>query len=157
TRAEKTERRQMRLMILAGGIAALLLTAGPLAAATPATEQAFIAAFTKAFQAKDAAAIKALVHTDGPHPTILDLYMAGLTSGAGTGDLKVELQALTPDDVKEAAQVMSGPGGVNVKLAPQPYKKLVISVSTKNSNGSSTSTTTFYVADEGDKIRISAP
>ena len=52
---------------------------------------------------------------------------------------------------------MVGPGGVSMRLAPAPYKKLVISIAIKNTTTTATNTTSVYVADEGDKIRIAAP
>ena len=149
----------MRSTVLVLAAAAVSLSlAGPLAAATPASEQAFLTAFKTAFQAKDANAIKALVHTDGVSPMMLDFYMTALTSDFADGaNATFALQNLTPDDVAEVGRTQPGPGGGLVKLSPTPYKKLVITVAVKNSNGSSTTTSSVYVADEGDKIRISAP
>ena len=119
--------------------------------------KAFLGAYKAAYQAKDAKGIAALVHTEGANPTILDFYLSGLTADLGKGDLTIELKDLTKDDVAEVAQVMSGPGGASVKLSPQPYKKLVISIAIKNATTTSTNTTTVYVADEGSKVRIAAP
>jgi hypothetical protein len=147
----------MRSMTILVATAALMISAGPLAAATPAMEQAFLTAYKAAYAAKDAKAIAALVHTEGANKTILDFYLSGLTADLGKGALTVEIKDLTKDDIAEASQTMVGPGGASVKLSPAPYKKLVISVAIKDTNGSSTSTTSVYLADEGDKIRIVAP
>jgi len=136
----------------------LLLSMGPLAAATPAAEQAFLTAYKAAFQAKDGNALLALVHTQGVSRGLLDFYMSLLTADFGKGELTLELKDLSKDDLADANRVMVGPGGGGVKLTPTPYKKLVVSVAIKNANGSTTTnTSTVYVADEGDNIRISAP
>ncbi len=147
----------MRFATVIAAAAAISLQAATVLAATPATEQAFLNAYKAAFAAKDAKAIAALVHTQGANPAILDFYLSGLTSELGKGDLMVELKDLTKDDIAEAGKTMAGPGGASVKLSPAPYKKLVISVVTKSATGNTTSTTSVYVADEGDKIRIVAP
>jgi len=137
---------------------ALVLSGAPLAAATPATEQAFLNAYTAAFKAKDGNALLALVHTQGVSRSLLDFYMSLLTSDFGKGDITLELKDLTKDDVADANRVMVGPGGGSVRLTPAPYKKLVVSVAIRNANGSTTTnTSTVYVADEGDRIRIAAP
>jgi hypothetical protein len=146
----------MRLTTIVAA-AFMAVSASPLLAATPAMEQAFITAYKAAYAAKDAKGIAALVHTQGANPTILDFYLSGLTADLGKGELSLELKDLSKDDIAEAGQVMAGPGGASVKLSPAPYKRLVISVVIKNATTNTTNTTTIYVADEGDKIRIVAP
>jgi hypothetical protein len=130
---------------------------GPVAAATPAMEQAFLAAYKAAYTARDKNGIAALVHTQGANPVVLDFYLSLLTSDLGAGEVTVALQPLNSDDIADAARAMPGPGGTLVRLAPTPYKKLVVTVATGTGNNRSTSTTTVYVADEGDKLRIAAP
>jgi hypothetical protein len=146
------------ITVIAAAAVAFLAAAGSLRAATPATEQAFLTAFKAAAQAKDLNAMKALIHTDGVSRTMLDFYLMVLTSDfASGGEVSVELKPLNADDLADAGRAMTGPGGVLVKLGPIPYKKLVITIAVKGANGSSTSTSSVYVADEGDKIRIAAP
>jgi hypothetical protein len=148
----------MRARRTIAAVASLFLMTAPLAAATPAAEQAFLAAYKAAFQAKDGNAVLALVHTQGVSRSLLDFYMSLLTADFGKGDITLDLKDLTKDDLADANRVMVGPGGGSVRLTPTPYKKLVVSVAIKNANGSTTTnTSTVYVADEGDKIKISAP
>src|ERR1043166_6973559 len=148
----------MRARRAFAAIATILLASAPVAAATPATERAFLDAYKAAFQAKDGNGLLALVHTQGVSRTLLDFYMSLLTADFGKGDITLDLKDLTKDDVADANRVMVGPGGGSVRLTPMPYKKLVVSVAVKNPNGSTTTnTSTVYVADEGDRLRISAP
>jgi hypothetical protein len=143
---------------IAALVAGLFMSVGPLAAATPAAEQAFLAAYKAAFQAKDANALLALVHTQGVSRNLLDFYLSLLTADFGKGDINLELRDLSKDDLADANRVMVGPGGGAVKLTPTPYRKLVVSVAIKNANGTTTTnTSSVYVADEGDNLRISAP
>jgi hypothetical protein len=143
--------RLTRILFAAGLLT--VISAAPLAAATPATEQAFLTAFKSAYQAKDATALKALIETKGVSPAMLGFYLDALSAGFGDSGATFALQPLTPDDLTDIAQTEPGPDGALVKLTPTPYKKLVISVSSKGATGSST----IYVADEGDKLRIAAP
>jgi hypothetical protein len=138
-------------------IVLMLFTAVAAAAASADQERAFVAAYQKAFDSKDAAAIEALLYTDGADPMILQFYGGMLTSEMADGKLvSITLDSLTPEDVAKAGAVQDGPGG-KVKLAPNPYKKLVLKIETKTPDMTSSSTSEVFVADVNGKILISVP
>ncbi len=137
-------------------VLACLIVAGRAGAASPQQEQAFLDAYKQAFEAKDADGLKALMHTEGADPTGLEFYQMMMTSELG-GQISLELRDLTPEDIAKAGEVMPMPTGGNVRLAPAPYKKLVITIKTDTADNKSTSTSEVFVADEGDKILISTP
>ena len=147
----------MKMLRIAASLAAVLAFAGPLHAATPDQEKAFVDAYKQAFDAKDGDALKALLYTDGADPMALEFYGQMMTAEFGGTITEISLKDLTPDDVKKAAEVMPGPAGGNFMLVPKPYKKLVIKVETKDSNGSSSSSSEAFVADKDGKIVISTP
>jgi hypothetical protein len=81
-------------------IVLMLFTAVAAAAASADQERAFVAAYQKAFDSKDAAAIEALLYTDGADPMILQFYGGMLTSEMADGKLvSITLDSLTPEDV----------------------------------------------------------
>lgn len=147
----------MRSTSLLGAAVALTVCASPLLAATPAAEQAFLAAFKAAYQAKNQNGIAALVRTEGANPVVVDFVLSMLTSDLGKGEVSLELKNLDPGELETATRAMPGPGGKLVKLSPDPYKKLVITVVIKNANTTTTNTSSMYVIDEGSKVRIGVP
>jgi hypothetical protein len=52
---------------------------------------------------------------------------------------------------------MPGPDGNMSKLEPKPYKKLVIKIDMKDDNGTSTSTSTVFVAEKDGKLGVPVP
>jgi hypothetical protein len=146
----------MRKFLLS--IVLMLAAAGVAVAASPEQEKAFTDAYQKAFDAKDAAGIQSLLYTKGADPVVLQFYGEMLTSEMADGKLvSIALQDLTPEDVAKACEVQDGPGGGKVKLAPKPYKKLVLKVETKTSDTTSSSTSEVFVADVDGKVLISVP
>ena len=78
--------------------------------------------------------------------------------GAGTAKIaKIELVDLTPEDVKKASEVQTGPDGVKAQLPLKPTKKLKISIENKDANGSSTSSTENFIAEKDGKYVIPVP
>jgi hypothetical protein len=146
-----------RIAKFAGGLAALLLVAGPLHAATPEQEKAFVDGYKKAFDAKDAAALKALLYTKGAEPMALDFYAQMMTADFGATITEISLQPLSAEDTKKAAATMDGPGGGKFVLAPKAYKKLVIKTEKKSSTGNSSSTSESFVAEADGKLVIATP
>lgn len=126
-------------------------------AATADEESAFVTAYKTAFAAKDANGLQALLSTDGADPVALQFYGQMMTAELADGTLtSIELQPLTADDVTTASAVQDGPTG-KVILAPKPYKKLVLKIASKNADGTSSSTSTVFVAEAGGKIVICTP
>jgi hypothetical protein len=69
----------------------------------------------------------------------------------------IALEPLSADDKAKATAAMPGPGGKSMKLTLAPVKKLVIKRSEKGASGSSTSTSTVFVAEADGKLVIPVP
>lgn len=137
-------------------LALSLVAVGPSSAAASADEQSFVAAYRKAFEAKDAATLHGFLYTRGADPMVLDFYKAMQTQQIGETITTIELVGLTPAEVVDAAKPKDGPGG-KMALPFAPSKKLVIKIETKNENGSSTSTSSIFVAEADGKLVIPVP
>jgi hypothetical protein len=146
-----------KMLRLAGVMAALLVIASPLIAATPEQEKAFVDGYKKAFEAKDAKALNALLYTKGADPMALEFYGQMMTAEFGATVTEISLQALSADDAKKASETMAGPGGGKFVLVPKPYKKLVIKTESKTATGSSKSSNESFVAEQDGKLWIATP
>lgn len=141
-------------------IAALCLApfALGLHAGTPAQDKDFVDKYKAAFEKGDKAALESFLYTKDANPMALEFYKMRQMEGAGTAKIsKIELVALTPDDVKKASEVQSGPDGSKAQLPLKPAKKLKISIESKDANGSSTSSTENFVAEKDGKYVIPVP
>ena len=88
----------------------------------------------------------------------LEFYKMMQAEGAGTAKIsKIELVDLTPEDVKKASEVQTGPDGSKAQLPLKPTKKLKISIENKDANGSSSSSTENFVAEKEGKYVIPVP
>jgi hypothetical protein len=146
----------MKTMLLA----ALFVTPflGNLVAGTPAQDKEFVDKYKAAYEKGDKAALEAFLYTKDANPMALEFYKMMVTEGAGTAKIsKIELVDLTPEDVKKAAEVQTGPDGSKAKLPLTPTKKLNIGIETKDANGSSTSSTENFVAEKDGKYVIPVP
>ena len=144
------------LASLAFVVVSLSLT-GPVAAASPEEEQAFVDSYKAAFEAKDAAALEGFLHAEGAFPMALEFYKMMMTADFGATVTSIELEELTPEDVAKADEVQPAPDGTSVKLSPKPYKKLVIKLATKTAETDSTSTSSIFVAEKDGKLGIAVP
>ena len=135
--------------------AALVPTAG--LAATPAQEQAFVDAYRKAFEAKDAATLHALLYTKGADPKALGFYRMMTTVGMGSKVASIALVDLTAEDRARADRTMPSSDGRSLKLSLRPVKKLVIRVETKTADSSSTGTSEVFVAEHDGRLWIPVP
>ena len=83
-------------------LAAFLL---PLAvfAASPADEKAFVDAYRKAYESKDAKGLSALLYTKGADPKALEFYRMMMSDGMGAKISSIELKALDDEDRKRAS------------------------------------------------------
>ena len=141
-------------------LVALLLTpfCANLLAGTPAQDKEFVDKYKAAYEKGDKAALEAFLYTKDANPMALEFNKMMQTEGAGTAKItKIELVDLTPDDVKKAAEVQTGPDGRKAKLPLPPTKNLKISIETKDANGSSTSSTESFVAEKDGKYVIPVP
>jgi hypothetical protein len=144
------------LLSLAVAIGATFSVAGIAAAATAAQEAAFVSAYKAAFEAKDAAALQALLYSGGD-PMAMDFYSQMMSAEMADGKLtSIELKDLTPEDVANAASIQDMPSG-KMQLLPKPYKKLVLKIDTKTDTTTASSNSEVYIAEDGGKIVISVP
>ncbi len=126
-------------------------------AATPEQEKTFIDKYKTAFEAKDTATLESFLYTQGADPAILGFYKMMQSGEAGDKISKIELVDLTPQDAKKAAAPQDSPTGGKVCLTLKPVKKLVIKIERKDANGSSTSTSENFIAEEDAKFVIPGP
>jgi len=137
----------------------LILCVGTIAlrAGTPEQEKAFTDKYKTAYEAKDTATLESFLYTKGANQMALGFYKMMMSNGAGGKISKIELVDLTPEEAKKAAGTEDGPGGMKTKLPLKPTKKLKITVETKDSNGSSSSTSESFVAEKDGKFVIPVP
>jgi hypothetical protein len=146
-----------RLLASLALVAASLVVSVPAGAASAEQEQAFVDSYKAAFEAQDAAALNALLFAEGALPMALEFYQMMMTADFGATVTSIELQDLTPEDVAKAEEVQPAPDGTNVRLAPKPYKKLVIKLATKTAEMESTSESSAFVAEKDGKLGIAVP
>lgn len=128
----------------------------PLPAASSADEQAFLATYRKALEAKDAQTLHGFLYIQGADPMVIDFYKSMQSEGVGEKISAIELVDLTPEQIQDAAKPKDGPGG-KMALPLKPIKKLVITSETKNENGSSKSTSSCFIAEVDGKLVIPVP
>jgi hypothetical protein len=145
----------IRLLLAALVIAPLCATS--LHAGTPAQEKAFLDKYKAAFEAGDKATLESFLYTKGANPMALEFYKMMQSEGAGGKITKIELVDLTPEDVKKASEIQTGPDGKKAQLPLKPTKKLKISIETKDANGSSSSTSENVVAEKDSSYVIPVP
>jgi hypothetical protein len=126
--------------------------------AGPPDEKAFVEKYKAAYEKGDKAALESFLYTKDANPMALQFYKMMQSEGAGSAKIsKIELVDLTPDEVKKASEVQTGPDGSKAQLPLKPTKKLKISVETKDANGSSSSSTENFVAEKDGKYVIPVP
>lgn len=146
---------KIKLTILALLVAPFCLSSF---AGTPEQDKAFVDKYKAAFEKGDKATLESFLYTKDANPMALEFYKMMATEGAGTAKIsKIELVDLTPEDVKKAAEVQTGPDGSKAKLPLTPAKKLKITIETKDENGSSNSKSENFVAEKDGKYVIPVP
>ena len=126
-----------------------------LQAGTPAQDKEFVDKYKAAFEKGDKATLESFLYIKDPNPMALEFYKMKLSEGAGTVKIaKVELLDLTPEDVKKASEVQTGPDGSKAQLPLKPIKKLKISYDKQD--GASNWATTL-VAEKDGKYVIPVP
>lgn len=144
-------------LLIAPVLLTLCFAASLLRAGTPEQEKEFTAKYKAAYEAKDTATLYSFLYTEGANPMALGFYKMMMTNGAGEKISKIELVDLSPEDAKKAEGLQDGPGGMKTRLPLKPTKKLKITVETKDSNGSSSSTSESFVAEKDGKFVIPVP
>jgi hypothetical protein len=146
-----------RLLYLVSGLIVAGFSITPALAVSPAQEKEFTDKYKTAFEAKDSATLESLLYTKGADPMVLEFYKMMIGQGAGGKISKIELVELTPEDAKKADQIQDGPGGTKLQLPLKPTKKLQITVETKDANGSSSSNSESFIAENDGKLVIPVP
>jgi hypothetical protein len=126
-------------------------------AATPEQEKAFTDKYKKAFEGKDTTTLESFLYTQGADPEIVGFYKMMQAGEAGEKISSIELVNLTAEDAKKAGAPMDSPGGGKVCLTLKPIKKLIIKVEKKDANGSSSSSSENFVAENDGKFVIPVP
>src|SRR5256886_16632911 len=92
-------------------------------AGTPAQDKEFVDKYKAAYEKGDKATLESFLYTKDANPMALEFYKMMATEGAGTAKIsKIELVDLTPEDVKKAAEVQTGPDGSKAKLPLTPIR-----------------------------------
>lgn len=134
----------------------LVSIAGVFCRAGSAEDNAFTDKYKTAFESKDTKTLESFLYTTGSDPGALEFYKMMMTGEAGSKIASIELVALTPDEMKKAGEPQEGPGG-KMCLTLKPTKKLVTKIEQKDANGSSSSSSTSFVAEKEGKLVIPVP
>src|SRR3954462_15255070 len=136
----------------------ITLLCSPLFAGTAEQDKAFVDKYKAAFEKGDKTTLESFLYTKDANPMALEFCKMMATEGAGTAKIsKIELVDLSPDDVKKAGEVQTGPDGSKARLPLTPTKKLKISIDTKDASGSSNSSSECFVAEKDGKYVIPVP
>jgi len=125
-------------------------------AATPEQEKQFVDTYRKAYDAKDAKTLNAMLYTKGADSQAVAFYKVMITSELGGRITSIQLLDLTADDKARAAKAQS-PDGRPVKLVLPATKKLVTKSETKDKNGSSSSSSEVFVGESEGRLYILLP
>lgn len=135
---------------------AALASAGPARAASADQETTFVAAYKKAFEAKDTKTLEGFLYSKGSDPEVLEFFKEMQSVDAGAKITSIELVALSEAELKKAVEPQEGPGGKLV-LAVKPSKKLVVKTVTEEGDNHSTSSSEVFVAEVDGKLVIPVP
>jgi hypothetical protein len=148
----------MKIKLLVAALLIAPLCATSLRAGTPAQEKDFVDKYKAAFEKGDKATLQSFLYTKDANPMALEFYKMMQSEGAGTGKIsKIELVDLTPEDVKKASEVQTGPDGSKAQLPLKATKKLKMTIETKDANGSSSSSSENFIAEKDGKFVIPVP
>ena len=110
------------------------------------------------FEKGDTDTLESFLYIKDAHPMALEFYKQMQSDGAGKAKIsKIELLDLTPEDVKKASEVQTGPDGSKAQMPLKPTKKLQISLDRKDSSGGTVTSTTSFIAEKDGKYVIPVP
>ncbi len=135
----------------------LLLLVCAVCQASPTEDKAFTDKYKQAFEGKDTATLNSFLYTTGADPQIVSFFQMMMTAEAGSKISKIDLVALTPEEVQKASGPLPSPDGSKVCLVLKPTKKLVIQMNAKDGEGSSSATSQNFVAEKDGKLVIPVP
>jgi hypothetical protein len=142
-------------------VTTLMLAAGlvvsSIQAATPEQEKTFVAAYKKAFEAKDEKALEGFLYTTGASEDTIEFFKMMQTLEAGTPISSIELATPTKEEASKFNQPMDMPDGKKYKMPITPTKQLVVVIEHKSDSGSSKSTSKSPVAEKDGKLVIPVP
>ncbi len=144
----------MKKQLITTLLAALSFTA---IAATPEQEKAFVDSYKKALEAKDTAALKAFLYTEGATAETVEFFTMMQEMSAGQKISSIELVTPTKEEAAKFAKAMEMPDGKSYKMPFVPTKQLVITVEQKDANGSSKSSSKSPVGEKNGKLVIPVP
>lgn len=147
----------MKIKLLLTALVIAPLCAISIHAGTPAQDKDFVDKYKTAYEKGDKATLESFLYTKDANPEALEFYKMMMAPEPGGKIAKIELVDLTPEDVKKASEVMTGPDGSKAQLSLKPTKKLKISIETKGANGSSTNSTENFIAEKDGKYVIPVP
>src|SRR6476646_5375130 len=147
----------MKRTLLLTALLIASITATSARAGSAAEEKQFLDKYKAAYEKGDKATLESFLYTKDANPMALEFYKMMQSDGAGGKITKIELVDLTPEDVKKASEVQTGPDGSKAKLPLTPTKKLKITIEKKDANGSSTSSSENFVAEKDGKYVIPVP
>jgi hypothetical protein len=122
-----------------------------------AEDKAFTDKYKTAFESKDTKTLESFLYTTGSDPGAVEFYKMMQSAEAGSKISKIELVALTPDEAAKAASPQDAPTGGKVCLPLKATKKLIVTVESKSADGSSSSSSTNFVAEKDGKLVIPVP
>jgi hypothetical protein len=147
----------MKTKSLLAALSATFLCAG-LHAGTPAQEKEFVDKYKAAFEKGDTDTLESFLYIKDAHPMALQFYKMMQSDGAGRAKISsIELLDLTPEDVKKASEIQTGPDGSKTQLPLKPTKKLKINLDRKDSSDKTVTSTTSFIAEKDGKYVIPVP
>ena len=126
------------------------------AAAGSQTAESFLAAYRKAHEGKDKAALDAFLYNEGTPAEVVEFFRM-MRDASLEGKATIELKTPTVEEAAKFDKVMEMPDGKNYRLSIKPSHQLVVSTETKEGDSSSKSSSTFPVAQKEGKFVIPLP
>jgi hypothetical protein len=126
-------------------------------ASTPEQDKAFTEAYKKALETNDNQYLVSCLYTKGADEDLIKFFTLMQASDLGQTIAKVELIAMTKEEIAAFEKPRAMPGGKSYKMPFLPSKKLIVSMSTKDANGSSSSNSESAVAEHDGKLVIPVP
>ncbi|MGH8102733.1 MAG: hypothetical protein ACREIW_15665 [Chthoniobacterales bacterium] len=129
----------------------------PLHAGDSPKEKAFVDSYKKAFEAKDTAALRSFLYTQGSDSGILEIYKTMQSADAGEKISKIELVDFTAEEMKKVAAPKDSPTGGKVCFTLTPSKRLMITIEKTDAKGRSSTTSGNFIAEKDGKFVIPVP
>ena len=126
-------------------------------ASTPEQDKAFVAAYKKALETNDNKYLVSCLYTVGADKELIEFFTMMQASDLGQTIAKVELIDMTKAEIAAFEKPRTMPDGKSYKMPFLPSKNLIVSVTTKDAYGSSSSKSESAVAEHEGKLVIPVP